>query len=57
MRVEIISSYNKMVWYAGMIGKTFKVAEIDKNSHVRIDNGKEINSCWVDKEDYKIINN
>jgi hypothetical protein len=55
MQIEIISSYNKMVWYAGFIGKTFQVAEMDKEGHARIENGKKINSCWVDKEDFKIV--
>jgi hypothetical protein len=55
MKIEITSSYNKMVWYAGSIGKTFQVAEIDKNGNVRIENGNAINSCWVEKEDFKIV--
>ncbi|MFD1676102.1 hypothetical protein [Alicyclobacillus fodiniaquatilis] len=56
MKIEVISAYNEMVWYAESIGRTFQVAEVDKNGNVRIENGNKINSCWIEKGDYKVVN-
>jgi len=55
MRLEIISSYNQWVWYAKLVGKTFSIVEVDKAGNARIDNGNKVNSCWVEKADYKIL--
>lgn len=53
--IKIIGSYSKMTWYAGLIGKTFEVAEVDSHGAVRIKNENEINSCWVYQNDYQVI--
>lgn len=55
MEIKIVSSYNEMAWYSGLIGETFQVAELDKRDAVRIKNENEINSLWVENGDYVTV--